>query len=87
MDEDKLIRVYWPHIDRADDEQLVERTLITNIDALELRFLDDKNEWQSSWPPASAQASSDPVDLPSAIEITLKMSDWGEIKRLVRVAN
>lgn len=88
LDEDKLIRLYWPHVDRADDEQLVERTLIGNIESLELRFLDDKNQWQTDWPSANALASAQPsTTLPLAVEVTLKMNDWGEIKRLIRVAH
>jgi len=87
LDEDKLIRTYWTHVDRADDEQVVERTLMTNIESLELRFLDEKKEWQSSWPPANALASAEPPELPSAVEITLNMNDWGEIKRLIRVSD
>lgn len=86
IDEDNLIRVYWPHIDRADDESRIERTLISNIDTLELRFLDEKQQWQTDWPVADALASAQPAALPLAVEITLKMNDWGEIKRLIRVA-
>jgi len=87
LDEDKLIRYYWPHVDRADDEQFFERSLIGNIESLDIRFLDDKNQWQSNWPSASELASAEPsTSLPVAVEFTLKMNDWGEIKRLIRVA-
>ena len=88
LDEDKLIRLYWPHVDRADDEQLVEQTLIVNIESFELRFLDDKNQWQTSWPSANELASAQPSSsLPLAVEVTLNMGDWGEIKRLIKVAH
>ena len=86
LDEDKLIRMYWTHVDRADDELVVERTLMTNIESLELRFLNDKNEWKTDWPSADNLAASDPIGLPSAIEITLNMHDWGKIIRLIKVA-
>ncbi|RDH82424.1 MAG: type II secretion system protein GspJ [endosymbiont of Galathealinum brachiosum] len=86
LDEDRLKRIYWPHVDRADDEQVVERTLITNIESLELRFLDEKNQWQTDWPSADSQASDAPSALPVAVEFTLKMNDWGDIRRLIRVA-
>ncbi|HED33516.1 MAG TPA: type II secretion system protein GspJ [Gammaproteobacteria bacterium] len=99
IDEDKLIRIHWPHVDRADDELRVERTLITNIDSLELRFMDNRNQWVPDWPDPNAQAQAAAANqgtggagaaatlpLPRAIEITLKMSDWGEIKRLVSVS-
>ena len=85
LSDDKLVRTYWPHIDRADDDTRVERTLISNIESLELTFLNEKKEWVNSWPSANALTSNAPVDLPIAIEITLKMNDWGEIKRLLRL--
>lgn len=88
LDEDKLIRLYWTHVDRADDEQLVEHTLIENIESLELRFLDDKNQWQTNWPTANNLVSATPSTTPPiAVEVILKMNDWGEIRRLIRVAH
>jgi general secretion pathway protein J len=86
MDEDNLIRMYWPYVDRADDQQFTTRTLMTNVESLELRFLDDKYQWRSDWPSANNLASAEPVERPLAIEITLNMNDWGEIQRLIWVA-
>jgi len=88
-DDSNLIRAHWTYIDRADDEQIIERLLIRNIEALELRFMDDKREWIKQWPSANSLASVKPgesIDLPYAIEIKLEMGDWGEIKRLVKGA-
>jgi len=87
LDDDKLIRRHWLHVDRANDDQFIERTLITNIETLQLRFLDDKNQWQEDWPSINNNAATtgNKISLPIAIEITLKMHDWGEIKRLVKV--
>lgn len=86
LDEDKLIRIYWPYVDRANDEQRIEQILINNIESFEIRFLDNKNQWHDNWPTANALTSSNPVELPNAVEVTLNMHDWGEIKRLIRVA-
>jgi len=87
LKDDALIRIYWPHVDRADEEQRVERTLIHNIESLEILFLNEKQEWKEDWPSATALASTDPAALPAAIDVRLKMNDWGEIKRLIRVNN
>lgn len=87
LDDDKLIRIYWPHVDRADNEQRIERTLINNIESLEIRFLDTKNTWHENWPAISALSSAASEDLPEAVELTLEMNDWGEIKRLIKVNN
>ncbi len=85
LDEDRLIRTYWYHVDRADDEQIVERVLIENVESVDFRFLDDNNEWHNEWPTASTLASGDPVELPVAVETKLTLGDWGEITRLVEV--
>ncbi len=85
IDDNTLIRTHWHHIDRADDEQTVKRSLIENIESIEFRFLDMENEWHSDWPGATTLASSSRIDLPKAVEIKLTLSDWGEITRLVEV--
>jgi len=86
LKDDALIRIYWPHIDRADDELRVERTLISNIESFELKFLNANQEWKEDWPSAEALTTAAPIVLPGAIEIRLKMHDWGEIYRLLKVA-
>jgi len=87
LKDDALIRIYWPHVDRADDDQRVERTLIYNIESLDIQFLNADKEWKEDWPSASALTSSEPAELPAAIDVRLKMHDWGEIKRLIKVSN
>jgi len=88
IDEDTLIRRYWYHVDRADDEKFVDRELINNIDELSLRFLTEKDEWLEDWPSNEVLAGASPTSspMPKAIEINLKMSDWGQVTRLVKVA-
>ncbi len=89
MDDDKLIRRYWSHVDRGDDERFFDRTLITNIESIDVRFLNEKRTWKTDWPSASSLASTTanaPAELPTAVEVTLKMNDWGEIIRLIRLA-
>jgi general secretion pathway protein J len=85
LDEDQLVRIYWSHVDRADEELRVERVLIDNIKSLQLRFLNDQQEWSEDWPEAAVLASGSNSPLPLAIEATLDTHDWGEITRLLRV--
>lgn len=85
IEENTLYRRYWYHVDRADDEQFVDRELINNIDELNLRFLDDKDAWSESWPSDENIAHGANTPLPKAIEINLIMSDWGQITRLIKV--
>ncbi|HEY9201512.1 MAG TPA: type II secretion system minor pseudopilin GspJ [Gammaproteobacteria bacterium] len=85
LDEDRLIRIYWSHVDRADEERRVERVLIDNIESLQLRFLNEQQEWTEDWPEAAVLTSSNESPVPLAIEATLDTHDWGEITRLLRV--
>lgn len=85
IDDDTLIRIHWSHVDRANDEKVVERTLISNIENLEIRFLNESNVWLADWPPANVLTNDRTNNMPLAIELTLKMNDWGEIKRLIKV--
>lgn len=84
LEDDKLIRMNWIHVDRAQDDQLMENELIDNLEEVELRFLDDNNSWQDSWPPKNTETGSTGISQPRAIEVKLVMNDWGDISRVFR---
>ncbi len=79
-----LLRVYWNVLDRAQDSKPLESVLLEGVDKLELRFLNDKNAWQNSWPSSQlgGTASTTP---PRAVEVTLETKAEGRITRLFRV--
>ena len=96
FDEDKLIRLRWPQLDRSPHMEAKQSILIDNLENVSIRFLDQNNEWQQQWPPLSASsaepttdAEGNPVAMPtvqpSAIEIILTLSDWGDIRRLYAI--
>jgi len=79
-----LLRVYWNVLDRAEDSVPLESVLLEDVEKLELRFLNDKNAWQNSWPSSQlgGVASATP---PRAVEVTLETKAEGRITRLFRV--
>lgn len=85
LDEDKLIRMSWPYVDRAQVDQVVESVLIDNIKSVEFRFLDEKSTWHDSWPRNSDDPTTLVIPQPRGIEITLQMNDWGDVTRVFRV--
>ncbi len=85
LDDNNLIRMSWPYVDRAQDGQAIENILITHIKDVQFRFLDNDNEWQDNWPSAEVQASGGEPPQPRAVEVTLQMEDWGDIVRIFRV--
>ncbi len=78
LDEDKLMRQYWYHLDPVDEAPSRRRQMLSGVESLDLRFLDKAGDWQDSWPPPDIE---DP-GMPLAIEIKLELEDYGDITRV-----
>jgi len=85
LEQQKLIRITWPVLDLAQDTEAMESEVLTNIETIEWRFLNNGKEWLSAWPEEGEKAGVSA--LPRAIELTLELQDWGKIKRLILLAN
>jgi general secretion pathway protein J len=84
LQDGKLYRDYWTVLDRTLNSMPVEVTLIDKVSSFKLRFMDQNRQWQTTWPVAGAGANA-ARSLPTAVEFTLQLEDWGEIKRVVEV--
>ncbi len=84
FDDEKLVRLQWPQMDRAQETEAKTTVLLDNLDEVTIRFLDQNAEWQEQWPPlnATSVAGSDNTTELVGIEIVLQLKDWGEIRRL-----
>jgi len=78
IEDDKLIRSYWYHLDPIDETPTKRRQLLTKLENLTLRFLDRQGEWHDSWPPLDQEAPG----LPAAVEVRLTLEDLGIVNRL-----
>ena len=87
FEDEKLVRIFWPQLDRAQNMEPYESILLEGVEQVELRYLDNANEWHTEWPPLNPQqqAGGNPIQL-TAIEFKLELKDWGEINRLYRVS-
>jgi len=84
FDDEKLVRLQWPQLDRAQGIDPKQTVIIDNVDKVTIRFLDQKGEWQEQWPPLNTTggvAGAQTVEL-HAIEIVMQLKDWGDIRRL-----
>ncbi len=88
----KLYRDYWSVLDRTLTNVPLQVQLLDNVSTMTLRYMDNSNTWQTSWPVNSSvgngtapTASVASRTLPIAVEITLTLQDWGEIKRIIEV--
>ncbi|MFT5894519.1 MAG: general secretion pathway protein J [bacterium] len=79
LDDDKLIRQYWYHLDPIDEAPTRRRQMLTGVESLTFRFLDHSGEWTESWPPSDTEDSG---LLPLAIEFNLELDDYGDVFRV-----
>lgn len=82
--ENKLVRYQWSVLDQAPDSEPVISEMLNKVERLSFRFLDADLKWHSQWPPQdlSSTTPTDPALLPNAVEMTLELSNFGELKRL-----
>jgi general secretion pathway protein J len=82
--DNKLVRFQWPVLDQAPDSEPFVSEILENVARLQFRFLDSSLEWHNQWPPLNLNSgtAASPTLLPNAVEVTLELQDWGEVKRL-----
>jgi len=81
IDKKQLTRFSWAVLDRAPATTPVRKVLLDDADELRVRYLARDNRWFDAWPPPKP-AVSKPEDLPRAVEIELKLADYGTLRRL-----
>jgi general secretion pathway protein J len=85
LEEDKLIRLQWPHLDRTQDVEPRKSILIDNVEDVTISFLDENNVPHTQWPPLNITATNTGTTQTSghkAIEVIIRLKDWGPIRRL-----
>lgn len=81
LDDRRLVRRIRARPDAPAQVEPVRRRLLERVDDAALRFRDAEGEWSPRWPPLNAPETTG--TLPRAVEITLELADWGELRRLV----
>lgn len=86
IEENQLVREYGYVLDRTMSGEPARAVLLDNVERASFRFLDNNRRWHEQWPPIGYSAPDVLRVRPIAVEVTLELEDWGEIKRLVEVA-
>ena len=84
----KLIRQQVPVLDATPATTPEERELIDQVEVLGLRYMDESQVWSDTWFTPALLRQSPPVQLrarPIAIEVTLKLKDYGVLTRIFEV--
>lgn len=78
LEDDKLIRQYWFHLEPLDEAPTRRRQMLSGVESLTFRFLDNEGDWKQSWPPTDVETPGQPL----AIEFTLELEDYGDVVRV-----
>lgn len=84
----QLVRQYLPVLDADATVPLQEQVLLEHVEAFALRFMDGSLTWQKNWP-TPLVANGPALDLvrmrPVAVEVTLRLEDYGTLVRVIEV--
>ena len=87
LDNAALVRISWPELDRSVQTLPVKQTLLTDVTALQVQFLDSSGQWQNQWPPLNANTALYLARLPRAVNLRITLKDLGAINRIVELAS
>lgn len=76
--DNQLQRLWWRYPDTSVGELPVERSILTKVTALDMRFYNGET-WLKDW--------QQDLVLPQAVEIKLELEDYGEITRIYLTPN
>ena len=86
LEEGKLFREHWNVVDPTLATPLVKRELLDGVERVEIRYFTAGREWIAEWPQVGGTGESDFYERPLAVEITIVLDDYGEIRRVVEVS-
>ncbi|HUG04828.1 MAG TPA: type II secretion system minor pseudopilin GspJ [Steroidobacteraceae bacterium] len=85
LEERKLIREHWNVTDATLATPPIARELLQDVDSVEIRYMNNGREWVAEWPPVGSTADFGFRLRPLAVEITIVLADYGELRRLIEV--
>ncbi len=77
-----LQRQSYAVLDRAPDTRAIDKNLLDEVDDFTLRYLNREQQWLDFWP-APRPGSPDLEALPLAVELRLRLADYGTIRRVI----
>lgn len=85
LEEGSLVRRHWQVTDATLANEPVSRKLLTDVEQVQIRYLDAGREWQTQWPPLGAPPEVSLRTRPLAVEVIVVLPDYGEIRRVIEV--
>ncbi len=90
LENEQLMRAYWPVPDQAEDAQPQISTVLSNVKSMQLQYVfstqNAKQQTSDVWPPDPAYFPDAPV-LPQSVKVTLTFDRYGELYRWFEILN
>jgi general secretion pathway protein J len=86
LEDRTLIREHWTVTDPTLANEPQQRELLKGVERVEVRYLNPGREWDTQWPPLGSVGDRGFRARPLAVEVTIVVDGWGELKRLVEVS-
>jgi general secretion pathway protein J len=86
LDQEGLWRDHWPVLDRTLSVEPTRLKLLGGVRSVSFRFMDAGRNWVDRWPGTDPAAQPDGRLRPAAVEVTIELEDWGQIRRVIEVA-
>ena len=75
LQDEQFIRSHWRHLDSTQGDRPLSASLLGKVTNLQIRVLDQNSLWHLDWPISNNAKIR-------ALELTIELEDWGEIRRL-----
>ena len=85
VQDEKLLRGYWPVLDRAQDTEPVYQTLLENVERVEFYALDASGNEHTFWPQTGLGPGNDPATSLVGIVLRVEMEPFGVVERIWEV--
>lgn len=85
LEDRTLIREHWIVTDATLATPPVRRELLKDVENVEIRYMDSGRQWIAEWPPLGGDSDQGLRMRPMAVEIVIKLTDYGELRRVVEV--
>jgi general secretion pathway protein J len=85
LEDGKLVRRHWQVTDATLANEPITRELLDGVQRVEIRYMNAGREWQVQWPPLGAPPDLSLRARPLAVEFTVVLEDYGEIRRIIEV--
>ena len=86
IEDGELLRFHWRVLDRTITNEPIRTALLDGVESIEFRYLTAEGEPSEQWPPVNAAGPAGFRLRPRAVEVVLRLTAEGEIRRLVEIA-